>query len=211
MKHFDDNVSVFVLDDDVIGSDKPFLFTSIDQVVQACMKSLSLFLSEDFPREIILGGWSYGGVVAFELAKLLSSQSFEHLHIKVEKVILLDAPVCKAVVTAIQEDIFPLHAEPFNGMKEDRLMLRSKSHFEACTAILALYHKSAREKMCASLTCDIIDIRASAGSQSENAENLLLMFTAGHVFSAILPDATHWTMLTKEYARQIADFIKLHI
>ena len=83
------HLPVLALDDGCISNDAPFAFDSIDDVVSACMPALAkvrtaLKLDVDVdvaaggeavpppPLRLLLAGWSYGGVVATELARRLS-------------------------------------------------------------------------------------------------------------------------------------------
>ena len=83
------HLPVLALDDGCLSNGAPFVFDSIDDVVSACMLALAkvrtaLKLDVDVdvgaghqatsppPMRLLLAGWSYGGVVAIELARRLS-------------------------------------------------------------------------------------------------------------------------------------------
>jgi hypothetical protein len=79
------HLSVLALDDGCLSNGAPFVFDSIDDVVSACMLALAKVrtaLKLDMgagheaisppPMRLLLAGWSYGGVVAIELARRLS-------------------------------------------------------------------------------------------------------------------------------------------
>lgn len=71
----------------LIGFDNPFIgqksFTSIETMAYRYVKDLLSFISE---REFDLAGWSFGGVVAIEMAKILQKQ-----RICIPNVVLIDS------------------------------------------------------------------------------------------------------------------------
>jgi thioesterase domain-containing protein len=57
------------LDDGFFDSNFTQTFESLSQVANLCLPSVQHLLSKDVP--VHLAGWSYGGVVAFEIAQEL--------------------------------------------------------------------------------------------------------------------------------------------
>lgn len=76
VQQLDKNQSVYVLDDGVMTSGKDFTFESIEQVAQNCLPFVLNIAQKhrqgDQKMAIVLAGWSYGGVVASVVAKLLA-------------------------------------------------------------------------------------------------------------------------------------------
>jgi len=108
------NTAVYVLDDGVMLSGNLFQFESIDHVAATCLPviesilmrhhnhqdhrlndDLSNISADDSVITFNLGGWSYGGVVATAVAKLLQSTPGCTLHNKllVSKLLLFDSPL----------------------------------------------------------------------------------------------------------------------
>jgi pimeloyl-ACP methyl ester carboxylesterase len=69
LKHIPDNVSIFALDDGFFDGNFSKTFESISQVVNLCLPFIRELLSKSLPLH--LAGWSYGGVVAFEIVQKL--------------------------------------------------------------------------------------------------------------------------------------------
>eukprot|EP01035_Chromulina_nebulosa_P019301 gene19301-25162_t len=89
---------LYGLDDGVIIEDKEYQFNSIEDVAIQCLQEILLILKRDLNIDIILEdqskitiilmGWSYGGVVCAEIAKLIKSN---HSNIAVDILILFDS------------------------------------------------------------------------------------------------------------------------
>lgn len=206
---------VYVLDDGVMLSDKPFTFKSIADVARECLPhalkiinkhgyssaSSSVSLSNrnkdnkiiidqndqidkcnSTKKSLHLGGWSYGGVVSYELAKLLmnhegNASNFaaadsnggndddENIEIVVKSLLLFDAPLREASVythpNAVTEkrsdDNDNKNSKDDNGNSEVELKLRTDKHFASCTSLLKMYQSSVLEET--NLTCPIFDYR----------------------------------------------------
>jgi amino acid adenylation domain-containing protein len=69
LKHIPENVSVMALDDGFFDGNVKNTFQSINQVANLCLASVQKLLSKHLP--VHLAGWSYGGVVAFEIVQEL--------------------------------------------------------------------------------------------------------------------------------------------
>lgn len=108
------NTAVYVLDDGVMLSGNLFQFESIEHVAATCLPVIESILIrhhnhhnhrtdgvgsnisvDDSAISFNLGGWSYGGVVAAAVAKLLQSTPVCALHSKlvVSKLLLFDSPL----------------------------------------------------------------------------------------------------------------------
>jgi pimeloyl-ACP methyl ester carboxylesterase len=69
LKHIPDNVSIMALDDGFFDGNSTQFFESISQVAKQCLPPVHALLLK--PRPLHLAGWSYGGVVAFEISQEL--------------------------------------------------------------------------------------------------------------------------------------------
>ena len=105
LKNKVDSVPVYVLDDDVMMMGGEFRFESIQQVAAHCAPIVRQIAARHARREVLLAGWSYGGVVAVEVAKLLAptpatagvdnmdveTQTEDYLEVKA--VVVFDSPI----------------------------------------------------------------------------------------------------------------------
>lgn len=77
---------VYTIQDDRLLATPEDDWESVREISQHYSSIVVQNISE--AQDIILGGWSFGGIVAFEVARLLQSAN----HIKVKGVVLVDAP-----------------------------------------------------------------------------------------------------------------------
>lgn len=105
---------IFVMDDGALLAGRPFNFASIADAAAESLVGVKKFISShgircrrrdhgtagtpdgidsDYETVIALGGWSYGGVVAAEVAKLLQQSSCGAEAVTVEALFLFDAPL----------------------------------------------------------------------------------------------------------------------
>jgi hypothetical protein len=69
LKYISSNVSIMALDDSFFDGSSTNSFESISQVASLCLPAVQSCMSKSVP--VHLAGWSYGGVVAFEIAQEL--------------------------------------------------------------------------------------------------------------------------------------------
>eukprot|EP00750_Incisomonas_marina_P013921 INCI17568.2.p1 GENE.INCI17568.2~~INCI17568.2.p1 ORF type:complete len:717 (-),score=120.93 INCI17568.2:111-2261(-) len=100
---------LFVVEDGSLATgDAEFTFRSIDQVAEAYTNIILAHLDDQvdescskvdnatqMPREIFLGGWSFGGVVAVEVCRRLQARS-GGIKVSVRSVLLFDVPIVLA-------------------------------------------------------------------------------------------------------------------
>eukprot|EP01038_Epipyxis_sp_PR26KG_P005861 gene5861-8085_t len=108
ISHINEDIPILALDDGVILNQRLFPFHSISEAVDHYFIAFEHILqqkkedSTSFPH-IILCGWSYGGVIAIEMAKKItlynSSNNNAFLPIKVRSVIIFDSPLRNKVVS----------------------------------------------------------------------------------------------------------------
>jgi len=109
VKAMDLNSTVYVLDDGVMLSDNLFQFESIEHVAVTCLPLIISILKRhhnttDTDDSVVLfnlGGWSYGGVVAVAVAKLLQNTPDLCSKLRVSKLFLFDSPLRTSSTSSI--------------------------------------------------------------------------------------------------------------
>lgn len=193
---------VFALDDGVLLAGRSFTFLSIEDVAKNCLP-LVLGIASKFAKgnrgmnEIVLAGWSYGGVVAVEVAKLLRSK--EGVHVK--SLFLFDSPLRKPVVDSesSSDDDHAFATETHSGDVSDV----SKTHFDNCTRLLELFH--GRSPEIKPLICPIFDIRPTSSKYSGDSRSVEELTTGVVRYESVC--GTHWTMLFGENAISVSKII----
>jgi thioesterase domain-containing protein len=204
---------LFALDDGVMLSASQFLFQSIEDVARNCLPHVKSIcasygeVSSDGSYTISLAGWSYGGVVATEVAKMLQQENLDSAgSIHVEKLTLLDAPLRRPVTTDISSEVHAHDSvEGEHGsdaqLEHDDIAARTQQHFSNCTALLTIYQ--ARPVETSKLICTVDDIRPANG-EFQFDESAVREVTAGPINSMTVP-GTHWSMLTGVALENISD------
>lgn len=207
--HLSKQRPVYALDDKVVESGIDFPFKTIEEVATSCITVINSILSDriqaDKGVEVDLAGWSYGGVVAVEVAKQLVSSN---VNIKVRSVVMFDSPLRSAVVqdsVAHKEEDIPFDYNKQGSSKSAATTLeRATKHFKACTSLLSLYHQRPKEQM--PLACAVLDIRPQ---QSEYLldQSALEELTSGPIVKETVP-GTHWTILYDNNAVATAEVVE---
>lgn len=189
-----------------------FTFHSIEEVARECLVVVESIAKNYYDGcgsstevfdmgKILLAGWSYGGVVAVELAKQLSATSTT---INVASLVLFDSPLRSPVVQdKVSDKIDSKHVPPTTANQHHhQVHAIADSHFDACTRLLALYHQRPDENQ--PLTCAICDIRPTES-------DYLVAFEAVQELSSsvqscrVTVKGSHWTMLTADFVSAVAD------
>jgi pimeloyl-ACP methyl ester carboxylesterase/acyl carrier protein len=213
-------VEVIAIDDPFLSSDKgaPFPFTTLKEsaadaldLVQHVITKPGGILSETGTsadttspttyRPYVLGGWSYGGVVALEVAAALTSRGTPPASLA-----LFDAPMTVAPVTD------PALLEAFQGPTgnsgegEDDEMAgrargRAREHFEECSRLLRGHPTRAQ------VECPVLYVHPASGGVGEGPTgspgDIEGLSTGGAVTQTVVP-GTHWTMLFDEGSEAVA-------
>lgn len=198
--------SVYLLDDGVILNSSRFDFKSINEVAEACLSSVYKILSSVYensvnsqPFEVILSGWSYGGVVAAEVARLLTLSGKS----KVLSLLIFDSPLRASISetrgqkTDIKLDIHEI---------DTSLQYRTTKHFRACTDLLKQYQI---RTICPSeplLSCFVWDIRPKI-SEYDCGLAAAQELTVG-IAKRVTVEGNHWNMLMGPHSLNIAAIIK---
>jgi thioesterase domain-containing protein len=220
VQQIDKTRPVYVLDDGVMTSGKEFPFESIEHVARTCLPFVQAIAARHSARiggaageqVVTLAGWSYGGVVASAVAKLLSGAAEESQTggIRVNALVLFDSPLRapKKASSAEADDEDGVHAtapiiesEVADGAALD-LQTRTQRHFRACTDLLRKFHSEQRECIAAGekamqmLCCAVADVRPEQTDYDCGLEAAAEL-TSGDAVRITVP-GTHWTMLFQD-------------
>jgi thioesterase domain-containing protein len=218
VQQLDKTRPVYVLDDGVMTSGRAFTFTSIEQVAQTCVPLVEAIASTHNKRAVTLGGWSYGGVVASGVAKLLAQRRSK---VEVGSLVLFDAPLRAPRKPTASGDGVDQNSEGVSGTAPAvinpagaggqaalDLEAHTQAHFRACTDLLQRFYASQQpqQEAPAQLQCSVCDVRPEhtdydCGVQA--AQEL----TTGAVRRVTVP-GTHWTMLFNSNAVEAAKAIR---
>jgi len=201
------HLPVYALDDSYLTGGSAFGFSSIEAVAAECASLLTAELCNPAPRDlrITLGGWSYGGVVALQVAELLRQRQ-DTCPLAVHAVLLFDAPLGQTrgrgflsdestLVETIRQQLAPLVE---SGAALDNLTMHTTRHFVECNRLLDIYEPRA------SLSSPIIDVRPAASECRFLASLTHLTSAAVHEIEVC---GTHWTMLFDQHTRKVAEAI----
>lgn len=221
VQQLDKRLPVYVLDDGVMTSGKDFLFQSIEHVAKTCLPFVHAIAQKHRQgerRQIVLAGWSYGGVVASGVAKLLSEilpDLFDA--VEVTALILFDSPLRDPRVTSAQssdavhktshpKEIAPTVQSDAPGNFE--VQQRTQMHFGACTDLLRAFYLLGSD-VSPPLKCRVVDVRPEQTDYDCGPEAALAL-TSGEVRRATVP-GTHWTMLFQDNAHSVAKTIQQYL
>lgn len=220
MAQLDPSTPVFALDDDCVMSGASFEFASVEEVTASCVRrvieicsSIALerqVASKDAKVDIVLAGWSYGGVISSMMAQQLTQSPV----VNVEKIILFDPPLRKRA-TASGEEVVPVlnadsqltkqnivdpqHEQTADEFAEER----AEYHFSRCTALLRVFQQ--RPVVASQVRCPLLYIFPKE-SDYICGEDAAAEITSGKVTSLESP-GTHWTMLFGNNASIVAGMI----
>lgn len=222
--------SIFALDDGMLMSGKEFKFGSIEEVAECCFThALSVARAhgrcvpgQPQRREIALGGWSYGGVVAAELAKLIRKKQLEEdkgsdtttIDIDVQAVILFDSPVRQPnKLHEANSDDSQAYRNLTNGAaapdasgggEVNEVVVRTAKHFSACTELLKKHHSRPAEQR--TLLCPVFDIRPEESDYLCDISAIEELSSSAVTRTMVL--GSHWTMLFGEFVTTVARLVK---
>ena len=165
VQQLDKKHPIYALDDGVMTSGKIFQFESIDQVARTCLPFVREIAKKHNTSVVTLAGWSYGGVVASAVAKILSERrddDGDEDSVRVNSLVLFDAPLRappkkSAESTAGVSTTAPIIDVASAGVAGSEasegddnsvgrgssfdLQARTQSHFRSCTDLLQLYYR----------------------------------------------------------------------
>jgi thioesterase domain-containing protein/acyl carrier protein len=214
VSHFDPSQPVLAVEDRSLQSDSafPFSFESIHDVADSI---LELILSGDISRlrgasafnsrgeattepTMFVGGWSYGGVVALEVASRLEASG-----ISVPSVFLLDAPV-RTNQTILREVQRGKSETKHSHLGEEGMGAVDSAgaiHFDNCTRLL-------QQHVCANqmVRSDVVTVRAEMSDYGIGIEDVAEC-TVGGVSEYLLQEATHWNTCTGVNSEIVGDIV----
>lgn len=167
--------------------------STIDEVALECYSYLRD--QKSHWQQVILGGWSYGGVVICKLAELLSI-SIE-MNIYIQGILLFDTPLRTPVVKQNNENVISFISQSPNSI--------ATRHFEYCTKMLELFY-SRPLLLKPSLSCPIIDFRP-IDSDYDCGLEAINELTNGRVIRQVV-SGSHFTMLYDENAILLSHRVK---
>ena len=211
-KQIGDSRPVFAFDDGAVLRGTPLAFSSVESVAAACLpgvvdiaqqyggkEEVAMDRKEETGGEemrIALGGWSYGGVVAVEVAKQLKQR---YPHLRVSLLVVIDSPLRPAL-----GDKAP-HSIADSGSQASPA---ARQHFEACTVLLAAYHSRPVE-LEAALACPVLCLLPDASSDSYDRKALAEVTSTTHTQVKVVP-GTHWTIVYGDSSAKVAALIEDH-
>ena len=254
------NTAVYVLDDGVMLSGNLLQFESIEHVAATCLPVIESILmrhhnlnhqdhrvdgdgsnisADDSTITFNLGGWSYGGVVAAAVAKLLQSTPVCTLHSKlvVNKLLLFDSPLRassesthgtrddnksvnisgKMVVIGEPSDV----AEDTADVAMTKVFSANlRNAYDDDIANQADNHFKActdllkkhhlRPAECKPLTCPIYDLHPRDDCSYRCPIEAIEELTTGKLTRRAV-EGNHWTMMFNEHAISIANILMSYL
>ena len=159
-------------------------YDSIDAIVRTASLIIREYVRGNRIRRLILGGWSYGGVIALKMAQYWHEERISD--IVVQAVVLIDSPI--STPKKLRKDDAPIQNESV-----------AANHFAYCTNILREYYKTEPPLV----PCRLIDIRAQDSSYNFESEKELQKYTTNQAVRYVSP-GTHWTVIAEENASNVA-------
>lgn len=190
--------TVFAIDDDVIASGKQFSFETIGEVVEESIVALLSLVSQYKLKSIALGGWSYGGVVAYLVAKSLIRRNFV-----VSLLVTFDAPL-RSIDSS--PDLSEQLDELFQSEKKNiYLNERAKKHFASCTKLLNDYYLKLQYAINIPISYISFkpDILTTVLTITPSTET-----TISEKYIQYNCPGDHWTMIFEPHATDIAQTIE---
>ena len=201
------NLAIYALDDGIISSGGSMDFDSITEVARDCIVVLTKKASLLRTKKIHVIGWSYGGIVALEVARQLNDVSL----VVVASVILIDSPInnnsnnnTSSKLENQDDDHYGLDSLT-RDVPQLELRDRIKQHFKDCTMLINKYNSTLLANNGLYLTCPIIDIRPLEDSNFCNMQ-VIRDLTSAEV-QRFTVSGSHWTMIFNNFAENVAKII----
>ena len=194
---------MYCLDDGAILKDHVHEEKSIAEVAEKCLPLVLKFAEaygcgsvteSESHRSIILGGWSYGGVVASVITEKLAKSAT----VLVKGVVLFDAPL--RLTVSKEENSDKSERNGFGG--SDR---KVSEHFAYCTRLLKQHYVRPVVED-SPVDCPVLDIRAEQ-STYDGGHNALCEVSRG-TLKRHKTSGDHFTMLFGENAIQVASLLQ---
>jgi len=203
--------AVYAFDDEALTGSRAFDLPSIKAAAEMCVKQIQGAIPVG--GHCMLGGWSYGGVVALDIAQQLEASGYH-----VDLVALLDAPVAGTEHAPSEEELALVAGSLVtSGNEADaaasaRLASRTREHFIACTKLLCA-HRSSVE-----LYAPVVSFRPQPGSHSgtDSVDDIISKEAVLHKHSCTkwsleFCDGDHWTLLLEPSVDSLARKLEVYI
>jgi len=185
-----------ISDSFLTSSSDRFKFGSIEEVAT----SMADLVLRAWPREndtplgeVALGGWSYGGVVAFACARILEARG-----LPVRLVLMLDAPIGQKDGCRLDDKAQAELAASASGKVAERIA----AHFEACNTLLSQFVPACGE----AVKAHVLEIRPFT-SQVDfllDSDRIMLAQSWCRVF---IDGADHFTLVRPPFAEDVAKHV----
>jgi thioesterase domain-containing protein len=185
------NATFYGISDSFLSSaGAEFAFSSIEEVASSMADLVAAAVSADKSKpEVWLGGWSYGGVVAFACARELATRG---VHVK--QLIMVDAPLGQNGGAELDDET----RRQLSASSSPELVGRIAQHFEACNHLLGKYQFTGSR-----LPTSVLDVRP----QTSNIDYLsdTQRSLAADAWQRIsIDDASHITLVQPPFVEQVA-------
>ena len=214
---------VYAVDDEALTGGAPFTLPSIEEAAaqSAALLRASLGGGEGAPRRVVLAGWSYGGVVALQLAAALAEEGGG---LEASGVLMYDAPLGQSegkgfhrqaaaeseggageMADKLRQLLSPSKqgaAATASEEEDDKALAQlAARHFAACNALLDAHVPGARG---GPLRCPVVDVRP-------RVSECKFLASLDHLSEAAVTERVmagdHWTMLFGDNAPEAAGLL----
>eukprot|EP00656_Telonema_subtile_P027448 TRINITY_DN2953_c0_g1_i5.p1 TRINITY_DN2953_c0_g1~~TRINITY_DN2953_c0_g1_i5.p1 ORF type:complete len:1193 (+),score=312.71 TRINITY_DN2953_c0_g1_i5:116-3694(+) len=178
--------AVYAVEDrSLIEPSVPFEFETIQDAARSVVALLESEVLGNQVGGVTLGGWSYGGVVAYEAAKLLSTAG-----VLVSGLHLFDAPIVPAVEDSNVE-----------GLPAVLTTQEEQAHFTNCVRLLNRYHSAPASAGSSALHgVHITNLVSSNGSKVDKSFDVAQLTTGG-CRTEVVDNTTHWDIVSSVEVR----------
>jgi len=191
--------STYAIEDGALTGASPFSFSSIGDAAEAMVNCILEDVLEEDHRVVSLGGWSYGGVVALEAARLLVSRGFS-----VQNLVIVDSPL--KVRPALHKQNAP--EMQIEGLSSEESAL-AQQHFASCTTLLQGRNEEWGQQGHLLGLCDrIVHVIAGVESALLSEFDLGHVSTTGQAQSVVINGASHWDILSPQHVKLVAEAIR---
>ena len=192
---------MYCVDDGVILREISHAEGTIEEVSSKCAQLVKRFAHSYSPNRklsLILGGWSYGGVIAVNVAEILNR---DELHLEISGMLLFDSPLRSSTNSRGGDLDSQVDEVPSDSSLSS---IRVQQHFRYCTELLQEYYRRPT-RATPLLLCPVLDLRAEQSNYVCDPQ-AVQEITSGHI-DQFTTAGTHFTMLFGANAPLSANFI----
>ena len=194
--------TIYVIDDDFVASGTDFAYSDINEVVEEAIRVLKVLVDEHKLTSVALGGWSYGGVVAYLMTRYLQISQSEYPNVKF--LVTFDAPIVGRDSSPVDPPVSRLSfSVDHDG--DEQISNRAKEHFDKCTALLNDFHSSDNQSPNFLLSAPFVEMRAETASLHDDQPPSKSVISSYHVKHTTPGD--HWTMLFGSNVNKLSEIL----